>query len=842
MKKRVQRNPWMLALALLAIVCSTQAQDFWQNTGGPYGIALWSSLVTQDGTYYGGSGQGKIYRKLPGQDKWTIVYSTGSTVLAFYEHQSKVYSGGNSLICSADQGNTWSPVEGFPSEEVRDIMANKLGELLVATGSGIYRGVSQKDGTTEWQLKTFKSNYGSFTFSLCLDPTSGTVYAGAGRGVYRSEDDGETWISMGLDDSANSAMGLAVSAAGDVYAGTSEGGVLIHRANDPDPKGWIAAGNGEVSGAQVRKMSIINGTEIFASIASPAGLYHSADHGATWQKVLSYDSRGGTFLDPVTNRFITGTSVGIWAAPASGSLAYQQIGIPLDVTRIYSYQSRIAVLGDGSRGVYLSDDRGATWTPKINNGEGIVTCYAERANQDVFVGMTGGFLGAPWIQAEIYIEADQQRGWWSIGFPKVVTQISDVLVTSKDSVYVATDAGMYYIDSREYGAKRRSVIAGNANILTLEEGPDGKIYAATDRGLYISSDDGATWAEPLLANTRVLELALDDDHVLAATSKGLYDIAPGGVATLLPVGPAGTINSVTADDHGHLYATADDGVYYAESRTATWAHQEQGIAGYDYWRLHTVDNRAYVTTNVGFYQHVYADLAQVHLSGLGNFAFNNTTHTATATTVPAGLPVKLLYNGQEQPPVQGGYYHVTAVVKDEVYAGRASGRIIVDKIPATVRLSGLGTHYYNGNPFPATATTEPAGLPVVVTYTDKTALPVEIGEYYVKATINHPSYYGEAAGDLVIQDPIMGVEDPENKLLKVYPVPTRKNITIESSMDKIRSVTVYNTLGKPVDQITFTTPVSHHDLQTATYPAGILVVMITTDNHTRIIKRAELIR
>lgn len=821
----------------------TREENFWESTAGPYGIMLWSSLVTQDGTYYGGSGLGRIYRKLPSEDRWEIVKEMSSDILAFYEHGGRIYSGGPSMIYSADNGDTWAQVEGFPTDvQVRYIAENKLGELLVGTDRGIYRGVPGKNGETDWQFRELTTKYGSFVFTVCLDPVTGSVYAGSGRGIYRSDDDGDTWTSMGLDETANSIMGLAVSAVGDVYAGTSEGGMMIHRANDPDPKGWMPTTNAEMS-SPVRRVSIVNGTEIFVSVTS-LGLYHSSNAGVDWEKLLPYDSRGGTYLDPVTGRVITGTSQGFWTSrpPQEGPMVYQQIGIPLDVSRIYSFQSKIAVIADENRVIYRSEDRGETWTRKLSNGEGIVTCYAEKENKDIFVGMDGGITGKPWIQAEIFIESENQRGWWSIGFPDVVTQITDVLVTSKDSVYVGTDAGLYYIDSREYGSKRRSIIANNVTILDLAEDRAGNIYAATDKGLYISSDDGATWPTLVLGNTRVLELAMDGDHILAATSKGLYDIAPDRTAVLLPVGTVGTINSVTVDDHSHVYATAADGVYYAESRADVWAHQESGVESYDYWRLHTIDNMAYVTTNIGFYKHAYADLAEVNLEGLGAFSFNNTAHGATATTTPAGLPVKILYNGVEGAPVQGGSYQVIAIVDDENYAGRKQGRITISKIEATVALSGLGTYFYNGSPFSATATTTPPGLPVVMTYKDKEVPPVEIGEYYVKAVIDHPSYYGEAGGDLVIQDPIMGTEDAENGLVRVYPVPTRKGITVESGVDKIRSITVYNTLGKPIDQVSLATPVNRHVLETAAYPPGVLVVMITTDNHHRVVKRAELIR
>ncbi len=102
-------------------------------------------------------------------------------------------------------------------------------------------------------------------------------------------------------------------------------------------------------------------------------------------------------------------------------------------------------------------------------------------------------------------------------------------------MYVGTDAGLYYIDSKEYGAKRRSMINSTVTILALMEDHAGNIYAATDEGIYISADDGVTWPKHLLENARVLELTLDGDHVLAATSRGLYDIAPDGTTTQLAV-------------------------------------------------------------------------------------------------------------------------------------------------------------------------------------------------------------------------------------------------------------------------------------------------------------------
>src|SRR5215207_2433934 len=71
------------------------------------------------------------------------------------------------------------------------------------------------------------------------------------------------------------------------------------------------------------------------------------------------------------------------------------------------------------------------------------------------------------------------------------------------------------------------------------------------------------------------------------------------------------------------------------------------------------------------------------------------------------------------------------------------------KLTAAVTLSNL-TQSFNGSPAAVTVTTEPAGLPVAVTYNGGAQPPTAIGTYAVVATVNDPNYQGSAAGTLVV--------------------------------------------------------------------------------------------
>lgn len=75
--------------------------------------------------------------------------------------------------------------------------------------------------------------------------------------------------------------------------------------------------------------------------------------------------------------------------------------------------------------------------------------------------------------------------------------------------------------------------------------------------------------------------------------------------------------------------------------------------------------------------------------------------------------------------------------------------VVVSKSSGLVTLDGLG-HVYDGNPAAASATTQPEGLPVVITYNGSATAPSAAGTYDVAATISHPLYEGAASGSLVV--------------------------------------------------------------------------------------------
>ena len=129
--------------------------------------------------------------------------------------------------------------------------------------------------------------------------------------------------------------------------------------------------------------------------------------------------------------------------------------------------------------------------------------------------------------------------------------------------------------------------------------------------------------------------------------------------------------------------------------------------------------------------------------------YDGTAKSAAATTDPAGLTVAVTYDGGADPPAEVGSYAVTGTVSEANWQGTNVGTLVIAKISATVVLGDL-SHVYDGAAKSATATTDPAGLVVDLTYDGSGTAPAAAGSYAVTGMVNEAHYQGIATETLVI--------------------------------------------------------------------------------------------
>jgi hypothetical protein len=238
-----------------------------------------------------------------------------------------------------------------------------------------------------------------------------------------------------------------------------------------------------------------------------------------------------------------------------------------------------------------------------------------------------------------------------------------------------------------------------------------------------------------------------------------------------------------------LTYTGADGTTYGPSSTPPTAAGSYIVAG-------TVSNQNYTGTATGT---LVISKAPATVT-LGNLAqtYTGSPLAASATTSPVGLTVGLTYTGiggttygpSSTPPIAPGSYTVVGTVSNANYTGTATGTLVIAKKPATVTLGGLAQSY-TGLPLAATATTNPSGLKVNLTYNHSSTAPSAAGSYTVVGAIDDLIYAGSATGTLVISQ----LPSATTVSSSANPVLAQTAITF--------TATVSAALGTPTGAVTF---------------------------------------
>lgn len=215
-----------------------------------------ATAVAPDGTIYAGSAAGGVWKMSPGDD-WTPIFdavgvqSVGAITLdptdpnVIYVGTGEANGGGGSVAYSGqgvfksvDGGVTWQSMGLFDSAQIGRIVVDPsdpqtiyvaaLGEMYRESAArGVYRS---QDGGQTWALVLHISQQ-TGVVDLAIDPQEperlyavawqrirfpdGRDYGGPECGVYRSEDGGDTWtqLTKGLPEGDDiGRMGIAVSA------------------------------------------------------------------------------------------------------------------------------------------------------------------------------------------------------------------------------------------------------------------------------------------------------------------------------------------------------------------------------------------------------------------------------------------------------------------------------------------------------------------------------------------------------------------------------------------------------------------------------------------------------
>jgi photosystem II stability/assembly factor-like uncharacterized protein len=415
--------------------------------------------------------------------------------------------------------------------------------------------------------------YGGIVRALAVDPAApDTLYAGAGLGIFKSTDRGETWTvaSRGLGTLGAEVVAFA-AAPGVLYAGTRDSGVF--KSTDGG-RIWTSASVGLPHSILSLAVDPRSPDKIWAG--TPQAVFFSTDGGATWQSRRSGFPKKVTVqalaVDPDGGWVHAGTRLGVWRSSDEGRTWQQTAqGLPVNLSVNdlgIEPGTPSTIYAATSGGIYRSTDRGKTWKR-----------LAETLAQSVYaIAVEGDRVYAVDQGRTVVLSSDRGATW----------QIAAQAPGSPFLIALAAAPGVVYVGAYAYNGNAGGVLRSLDRGATWEEAlhgllglpvlavavdpsdPDVLLASTRDSGIFRSTDRGATWKAVGLQYTELLVFDPSDPGTVYGGNLRSEDSGQTWTRT----GPP-SVRDIAFDTRqlGALWGAIFFGLYHSADRGDHWVKQ-----------------------------------------------------------------------------------------------------------------------------------------------------------------------------------------------------------------------------------------------------------------------------
>ena len=499
----------------------------------------------------------------------------GGDIRCLAKIDADIYAGSQygGIFKSTDNGNLWNNISnGLPGGVAVNHIIKKDNYLFAGTsywslqGKGVYR--SDDNGVT-WVQKISgiqtSSSFNDLNITGLAKTTTYLYTSTRANGIYRSSNNGEDWTKVFDQYSPDSTLYREINAicsSGDVLfaggtTGLQEGGIF--RSNDQGLT-WDLFSTGFPSGVVIYQM-----------IASASDIYARTSHGFYWSP-----SNGEYWIS--INNGITQPS-----GAATGSISVDGITV-------------FASTYEGSEGpkTYKSTNRGSTWAyiPELsgyyvqsllNSGSlvfaGNIGNYGFSSNGGGIIGSYDG--GITWASSSIGISA--------ISVMSLATNGTDIFAGTRyySGIYKSGDEGLNWTKFILPGT------TSNSAVLSLLCNGNNIFAGVNSSGVYISSDNGQSWATTASIAYPVYALDANSNYIFAGTSnQGMRRSSNNGISwttinTGLPSVGERSIRAIEVSG-SNIYIGTARGVFLSSNDGTNWAAANGGSGSPGYSQVRSI--------------------------------------------------------------------------------------------------------------------------------------------------------------------------------------------------------------------------------------------------------------